>query len=59
VLGTAGPEAGDGALVPCEFVAVTVHVYVEPFDRPPTVIGEPAAEFAPGAPSSDEAHAAS
>ena len=58
VLGIAFAEAGDGALVPLAFVAVTVHVYDFPFDRPPMTIGEPAAEFVPAVPPFDDTHAA-
>jgi hypothetical protein len=34
-------EAAEDTLVPLAFVAVTVKVYVVPFTRPVTVIGEP------------------
>jgi hypothetical protein len=59
VLGTTAADAGDGALVPSPFVAVTVHVYVLPFESAPTTIGDPALEAAPAAPPSDDTHAAS
>ena len=35
-------DATEGKLVPCKLVAVTVNVYVVPFVRPVTVMGEPA-----------------
>ena len=59
VLGIVGADAGEGSLVPSPFVAVTVHVYVFPFDSDPTTIGEPTSEAAPATPPSDDTHAAS
>ena len=50
MVGAPGTPAGttellvpDGVLVPTEFVAVTVKVYVWPFVSPVTTIGEPPA----------------
>lgn len=40
VAGTTELLVPDGVLVPCEFVAVTVKVYVVPFVRPVIVIGD-------------------
>ena len=37
---TKDDEADEALLLPIEFVAVTVHVYVRPFDSAPTVTGE-------------------
>jgi hypothetical protein len=59
VLGVTARDAGDGSLAPFAFVAVTVHVYDCPFERPPTEIGELTAEFALGTPPFDEVQAAS
>ena len=58
VLGTTTTDAADGELVPFAFVAVTVHEYDFPFDRPPTTIGEPAPVAEPAAPPFDDTHAA-
>ncbi len=51
-------EAGEAALEPCEFVAVSVHVYVLPLVRPRTMIGEAGPLPDPAAPPFDDAHAA-
>ena len=59
VLGTTVADAGDAAPGPFAFVAVTVHVYVFPFDSDPTRIGELTAEFEPGTPPFDDTHVAS
>ena len=54
--GMAAVEGSDGELVPFAFVAVTVHVYNFPFDRPLTTIGVtvPVAEAA--GPPFDDTH---
>jgi len=57
--GTTTADAGDGALVPFAFVAVTVHVYDFPFERPARTIGEPAPDARPDAPPLDDTHVAS
>ena len=49
-------EAGDAGPVPTSLVAVTVHVYVLPLVRPPTLIGEVAPVLPPAAPPSLDVH---
>ena len=44
--------------MPTELVAVTVHVYVRPFDTPLTVMGEAPPLCAAGAPPLLETHVA-
>jgi hypothetical protein len=39
-------------LSPSPLLAVTLHVYVLPFESPPTTMGEPVADCVPGAPPS-------
>jgi hypothetical protein len=50
VAGTKPFDAADGALAPCEFRAVTLHVYVLPFVRPDTISGLAEPVFVPVAP---------
>jgi hypothetical protein len=57
-LGTTTTEAGDAALAPFAFVAVSVQVYDFPFVRPPTTIGDAAPDPAPARPPLDDTHAA-
>jgi hypothetical protein len=59
MLGMAGADGADGGPSPFALVAVTVHVYDFPFDKPPTTIGELGPDAEPGVPPSDDAHAAS
>jgi hypothetical protein len=56
VLGTAATEAGEARPVPFAFVAVTVHVYDLPFDKPLTTTGEAASAADPAVPPFDEVH---
>ena len=58
VLGTAESDATDGALAPFTLDAVAVHVYVLPFDRLPTVIGDDEPGADPGAPPSEDVQVA-
>ncbi len=58
VFGTAEADATDGALSPSTFVATTVHVYVFPFDRLDTVIGDDTPNALPVTPPSDDEHCA-
>lgn len=58
VFGTAGTDAAEGALSPSTFVATTVHVYVLPFDKLDTVIGDDTPNALPVAPPSEEEHCA-
>ena len=58
VAGIAASEAGDGALVPIAFVAVTVHEYVSPLRRFGTVIGDAEPEAECVSPLLDEMHVA-
>jgi hypothetical protein len=58
VAGTTRLDASDGGLVPTEFVAVTVHVYVLPFVKPLTVMGEALPLLLPVAPPLLDAHEA-
>ena len=54
VAGTAGADATESGLVPSPFVADTVHVYVLPLVRPPTVIANEVPPAVPGAPPSED-----
>ncbi len=56
-LGTTTSDAGDGALVPFAFVAVSVHVYDFPLVNPTTMIGDPAPDPVPATPPFDDPHA--
>src|SRR4051812_24014742 len=56
--GTATADAGDAALEPLTFAAVTGHVYASPLVSPLTTIGDPPPNPAPAAPPLDDAHAA-
>ena len=58
VLGTAAADAADGVPSPFAFVAVTVHVYDLPFDRPLTVSGDAAPVVDPVVPPFDDTHEA-
>ncbi len=58
VLGTTATDAGDTGPSPSAFVANTVHVYVLPFVKPVTVIGDDTPPTEPAAPPSDDEHAA-
>jgi hypothetical protein len=51
-VGTTAVDGIDGALSPFSFDATTVHVYVLPFVRPVTTIGDDAPVAEPGAPPS-------
>ena len=59
VLGTTVADAGDAAPAPFALVAVTVQVYVFPFDNEPTRTGELSAEFVPVTPPLEDTHVAS
>ena len=59
VLGIVAFDAGDDPLGPFTFVAVTVHVYDFPFDRPSTTICESTSKAAPATPPFDDVHTAS
>jgi hypothetical protein len=56
VLGITTAEGGDAGPSPFAFVAVTVHVYDFPFDKPPTTIGDAAPAAAPDVPPFDDVH---
>ena len=58
VLGMTADDAGEAAPGPFAFVAVTLHVYDKPFDKPPTTIGEPAPVIEPDVPVPEGTHAA-
>jgi hypothetical protein len=58
VLGIATADSAEGAPSPFAFVAVTVHVYDFPFDRPATTIGELAPPSEPAAPPFEDAQSA-
>ncbi len=57
--GTTGDDGTDAAPVPMTLVAVTVQVYVRPFVRPLTEIGEVKPMLLPNAPPLLEVHEAS
>ena len=56
VFGTAATDAGEAGPSPSTFVARTVHVYVLPFDRLDTVIGDETPNALPVAPPSEDEH---
>jgi hypothetical protein len=56
--GTTATDGADARPSPLAFVANTVHVYVEPFVNAVTVIGDDVPVAVPGAPPSDDVHAA-
>ncbi|MDQ1477075.1 MAG: hypothetical protein QOE62_2304 [Actinomycetota bacterium] len=55
-LGTTAADAGDAGPGPFVFFAETWHVYDFPFERPTTVIGDPAPATDPGTPPFDDTH---
>jgi hypothetical protein len=54
VLGITTAEGAEAGPSPSAFVAVTVHVYDFPFDRPVTTTGEATPDADPGLPPSDD-----
>ena len=55
--GSTAADAGDGALEPFTFAAVTVHVYNFPFVNPPTTVGDARSDTEPVRPPFDDTHA--